>query len=257
MPELRNLEVEFLSLVDRAAVRDPSSPTEPQRFLLWKKESGAPDPIGGSMTAESAAFESALEKAEARINEAIAKMQEKLDEVTKADAPVLDPEPTADVTDVTKDELPPAVREALAKAEKEAETLRKQASDAEELAKAERDLRVSREFVELAKSELPALGDPTVVGPRLKRLSEVLSKDEYDEHLREQRALNAQLVKSELFKQFGRDGDPTPGAGDVDEIRKVAQELRKSDNSLSEYEAMAAALKGNRDAQDRILNAVR
>ena len=38
---LRNLEVEWVSLVDRAAVRDPSNPDEPQRFLLTKRD-GAP-----------------------------------------------------------------------------------------------------------------------------------------------------------------------------------------------------------------------
>jgi hypothetical protein len=31
---LKNLDVEYVSLVDRAAVRDPSNPDEPQRFLL-------------------------------------------------------------------------------------------------------------------------------------------------------------------------------------------------------------------------------
>jgi hypothetical protein len=35
---LRELMVEFVSLVDRAATRDPSDPTQPQRFLLTKSE---------------------------------------------------------------------------------------------------------------------------------------------------------------------------------------------------------------------------
>jgi uncharacterized protein (UPF0147 family) len=35
---LKDLIVECVSLVDRAAVRDHANPTEPQRLLLWKAE---------------------------------------------------------------------------------------------------------------------------------------------------------------------------------------------------------------------------
>jgi hypothetical protein len=35
---LQNLVVEYVSLVDRSAVRDPSDPDEPQRFLLTKND---------------------------------------------------------------------------------------------------------------------------------------------------------------------------------------------------------------------------
>lgn len=41
MPELSNLsdlQVDFVSLVDRAAVRDPVNQSEPMRFLVWKRE---------------------------------------------------------------------------------------------------------------------------------------------------------------------------------------------------------------------------
>ena len=38
MARLRNLQVEFVSLVDKAAVRNPAKPDEPQRFLLTKSE---------------------------------------------------------------------------------------------------------------------------------------------------------------------------------------------------------------------------
>lgn len=40
--QLRDLKVDFISLVDKAAVRDPKDPTKPRRFLLWKAEDGAP-----------------------------------------------------------------------------------------------------------------------------------------------------------------------------------------------------------------------
>ena len=44
MPQLTNLDVEFVSLVDRAAVRDPVEQSEPMRFLIWKRET---DPSEG------------------------------------------------------------------------------------------------------------------------------------------------------------------------------------------------------------------
>lgn len=38
MPQLTNLDVEYVSLVDRAAVRDPVEQSEPSRFYLWKRD---------------------------------------------------------------------------------------------------------------------------------------------------------------------------------------------------------------------------
>jgi len=38
MPQLTDLDVEWVSLVDRAAVRDPVEQSEPNRFLIWKRD---------------------------------------------------------------------------------------------------------------------------------------------------------------------------------------------------------------------------
>src|SRR5579871_2796412 len=65
MPHLQDLSVEWVSLVDRAAVRDPSAPTEPQKFLLWKSESGAnTDPTKGGTVPTAEELSAALAKAE-------------------------------------------------------------------------------------------------------------------------------------------------------------------------------------------------
>ncbi len=64
--ELRSLDVQFVSLVDRAAVRDPSNPDEPQRFLLFKRDSAAdtePERETMPVAQHSAAFEKATESA--------------------------------------------------------------------------------------------------------------------------------------------------------------------------------------------------
>lgn len=47
MPQLADVDVEFVSLVDRAAVRDPVNRQEPNRFLLWKRDTTSQ---GGPMT---------------------------------------------------------------------------------------------------------------------------------------------------------------------------------------------------------------
>ena len=44
MPQLKDLDVQFVSLVDRAAVRDPQRKSEPRRFILMKREGAAPTP---------------------------------------------------------------------------------------------------------------------------------------------------------------------------------------------------------------------
>jgi hypothetical protein len=38
MTQLTDIHVDWVSLVDRAAVRDPQNKSEPRRFLLWKRE---------------------------------------------------------------------------------------------------------------------------------------------------------------------------------------------------------------------------
>jgi hypothetical protein len=49
MPQLTNLDVEWVSLVDRAAVRDPVEQSEPMRFLIWKRDTDT-DPSKGGRT---------------------------------------------------------------------------------------------------------------------------------------------------------------------------------------------------------------
>lgn len=263
MPQLTNLDVQFVSLVDRAAVRSPSNPTEPQRFLLWKSERGA-DPEGGSMTEEE--LRAALKKAEEERDQAkadLAKAEEAAKTAAKADGGTK-PEPAK----IDKADLAPEVRELVekaerdaAKAEKDAATAAERAEKAETLAKAERDQRVEKEFIAKAETEFPHLGDSNELGPRLKRMSETLSKEDYDAHLATLKASNEQIAKGNLFAELGAGGDGRPGnsAGtqDADKLAKAAAEIRKADSSLTQYEAMKLALSQDREAQAAYLNAVR
>ena len=42
MPQLSDLDVPRVDLVDRSAIRDPQSPEQPMRFLVFKAEKAAP-----------------------------------------------------------------------------------------------------------------------------------------------------------------------------------------------------------------------
>lgn len=232
MPHLQDLDVQYVSLVDRAAVRDPSNPTEPQRFLLWKSESGATptdSPEGGSMNAEE--LTAALQKAEQErdeLTEKVAKLEKKLAKKDKGE----------EETKVDKAELAPEVRQMIEKAEAERDALKKAADEASEIAKAERDLRVTREFVVKAETDFPLVaGDTSEFGKLLKSMSEKLDAEEFEAVTKQFRAANARIETSNLLKQFGQDGDPAPGSDGYEEAARKAEELRKTDPNLSAYDA--------------------
>lgn len=256
--QLRNLTVEFVSLVDRAAVRNPSSPTEPQTFLLFKRDSGAPTPTGGDMpdtpTAEDQA--AALKKAEDERDAAVARAEKAEQELATAAESGTEPKEPAEPAAVDKSDLPPAARAALEKAEGLAKAADERAEKAEKLAKAERDARVEREFITKAENEFPHLGKADELGPRLMRMSETLSKDDFDAHLAELKTANARIDTGRLFDEIGKSGDPAPagaGTAELDSITRKAEDIRKADPSVSQYEATQRAMREDREAQARYL----
>jgi hypothetical protein len=264
---LAGLEVSFVSLVHRAAVRDPSNPTEPMRFALTKGEqpvidltaSGAPTkPEGGHMPKTEAELRAALEKAEAanqQLREELAKSAStKPDKKGSKKPKGAKPDPAAPNAPEGENDDPNAPEggdkmtksEEIAKAEERIQKAEQRAEAAEKIAKEERDLRVRGEFVELAKSDLEHLGDSTEIGAELHRLSEVLAKEEFDKHLERQRAANEQIAKGDLFRQIGQDGSPTAStADDMAKAKEKASELRKSDSNLSDFDAMAQVIRDN------------
>lgn len=241
--QLRNLQVEFVSLVDQAAVRDPSSPTEPQRFLLYKRDTQTSHEGDASMNDNTDALE--LVKAERdKLARKVEKLQSKLE---KRDAPA---KPAA----IDKSALTPEVRAVLEKAELEAAETRERAEKAEKIAKAERNERIEREFIAKAQRELPHLGNPAEIGPRLKRMSEQLSKEDYDAHLAELQAANARIETGSLFAELGKSGEASRGGeSTAEQILSKAQEIRKADPSLTEWQAMEQARLSDRETQARYL----
>lgn len=273
LSNLTGLDVDFVSLVSRAAVRNPSRPTEPMRFALTKSEvpvvdlnaRGATTTEGGHMPNETEAeLRAALEKAEqenAQLRKAAKKAAKKAGKKVQPTDANPDPDHDGDDDrtpegDTDHDYQPPkggkmSKSEEIAKAEERIQKAEGRAKQAEKIAKQERDLRVRSEFVEVAKSELGSLpGTADEKGAELHRLSDVLSKEEFDAHLTRQRAANEQLKKAErdLYGQIGRDGSPDPSNADaVDRVRKEAAEIRKADPDVSGYDAMRRALNANPD----------
>lgn len=232
MPRLTNLAVEYVSLVDRAAVRDPANPSLPQRFLLTKSEvpvydaRGITNP-GGNMPETETDLRDQLAKATKRAEKAERKLA-KAEKVEKTDSGEA-----------------AALREQLAKAERDAKAVAKRAQDAEEIAKAERDLRVQREFVAKAEKEFPHLGDSATLGTELQRMSEKLDKADFDSHLERLAAANAQIDTGNLFAELGRAGDASGDQPHIAELHKAVADIRKADSGLSDYQARELALKRN------------
>jgi hypothetical protein len=263
--QVTDARVRRVSLVERAATRDPSNPTQPRRKLLWKSEDAHTDPAlpakGGDMpdmTPEE--MQAALKKAEEDTKAAEKDRDDALAKAEAAEAEKAELEKMAgggkakpakgdddedDDEEMKKAELPEAVRAHLAKADAEMVELRKRAESAEEIAKAERETRETAEFIQKAEKELPHMGDPEVVGKRLKKFSETLEKAEFDEYFREQAAINEQLRKGSIEAEYGRSGQrvASPSGPGLPEALSKAEELQKSDPNMSSAEAFRRAMR--------------
>jgi hypothetical protein len=275
---LHSLNVDFVSLVDRAAVRGAADPTQPQRFLLFKAE-GATDPKGAPVptdTIDKAALDpavrDALEKAEKAAADATAEVEkaaktaadekaarEKAEAERDARPPVKKEEEKP--APINKDELPPAVRAALEKAEQaekaageRIEKAEKDAAEATTLAKAERDARVTREWIVKAETgELRGLpGAPADTGPVMKALAEAAPEQwaEFQKSVLVPAA--AQIKAGDVFKEQGRGGEGPPPESALRKMQEKATELRKSDSGLSQAAAMERVRKENPDLQQAL-----
>lgn len=110
--------------------------------------------------------------------------------------------------------------------------------EAQEVAKAERDARLDREF--LAKAEtLPMIAeDKTALGGLLRRISEALSAEDAAAVEKTLKAANEAISKSNLFAEFGSGGGETTISKSVE---AKAEEIRKADPSLTREQAIAKA----------------
>jgi hypothetical protein len=262
--DLTNVVVNRVSLVDRAAVRDPANPTQPRTFLLYKRESAPKgDPVSTiDKSALSPEVREALEKAEQDAADAQA-ARDTAEQVAKdertarekaegelAKAKEAETDDDKDDKPVNKADLPPEARAALEKAEADREAMaqrlekaEKNAKDASDLAKAEHDRRITREYIAKAETgELRGLpGQPAEVGPLMKSLAEAAPEAwaEFEKNVLTPAA--AQITQSELFKEQGRSGEGPPPESALAKMNEKVEELRKSDSSLTRTQALEKA----------------
>lgn len=182
------------SAVD-AALTDPTD--LPDDAEVVGKEAKSDDAQEGQMemSTEERLDEAlkALEKANARIAEMEKEMASKGEpEMEKAE----------EEEDMMKS-APESVRKAFEEMQKQADEANAKAAAAEEALRKERDERADAEAVEKARETFAALGiDPTVIGPALRRLTEV------DEPLAKAvgetlTAANAKVESADIFTEIG------------------------------------------------------
>jgi hypothetical protein len=267
VPQLRNLGVQFVSLVDRAAVRNPENPTEPQRFLVYKRDNQGGDmPTTEELTAELQKMEDARDEMEKAAREATEKLEKaeteraelaaRVEKLEKGDEPA---EPKVDLA-----KADPAIRAALEKAESDRQAMaerlekaEKATEEADKLAKAERDARVTREFITKAEGLKGLSQEPAKFGPVLKSAAEKLTKDEADELDRVLKAADEQIRASLLFKEQGHGGQTPPADSALAEVQRKAEELKKADGTLTDSQAFAKAMESDKALEQRYLDEVR
>ena len=108
--------------------------------------------------------------------------------------------------------------------------------------KDERDARVVKEFVEQVDSEFQNLSTTAdEFGPILKEMNESMSKESYDKVVDILKSADAAVKESKLFDEAG--SNLSGGGSDAhSKLTSLAEELRKSDSSLSPEQAYTKVL---------------
>lgn len=274
MPNLlTDLQVDFVSLVDRAAVRDPVNKDQPMRFLVWKRDTTSqedtmtltPEETAAALTKAQEDLTKANERADAA-EAKVAKQDEQIEALTKS---VDEIKKAAGITDepakVDKSELSPAMRAHVEKMEADAAALADRVAKAEkdaeadrEIAKAERETRLTNTYIAKAE-EFKALPiNPAEFGPVLKSVHGKLTEGEAAALDRVLKAADAAMVTAGLFKEAGRSGDgPNDGDTVIAKVTKAAAEIRKADPKLGHGEAMQQVLAADRELASAYLDEVR
>jgi hypothetical protein len=248
MARLTEIRATTVSLVDRAAVRDPSNPTEPQRLLLWKSESG---PSGQTSYQEEADLEARLFDVNKARNEALAKTE-------RLDARITELQKQAQVR---KDELMSTNGNAGSMALSHGTKLPYPAADLAALRAAAAGLANATDGRAVAaRSKLLALIDGYGTAQAKMEKAFTIAKAEGVSDLDAMRAASSMPAVLEAQQEIAKLDDQRAGvlleaSGQLRVLRKSedqvsglakaqqkAEELRKSDPGLSRSEAMRQAM---------------
>lgn len=124
----------------------------------------------------------------------------------------------------------------------------------EEIAKSERDIRLTREYISKAESygEIPGV-TPGELGPILKRAEEYLPAADC---VVLNRVLTSIGKSADLFREIGRQGNGTNGAdpfGVIEGLLEGDTEVAKGATGATKYERVTKAFEANPDAYDEYM----
>lgn len=248
---LTDMELDFVSLVpagDNPDARvviaksagtngDDGSPQKEEAMLEPISKSDLPDQVVEYIEALEAAFEDQAAKIEAHAAE-----------ITKKDGEIADLQSTLAKSAPKDAQSAEEIRkEALAKADPALRALiEKQDAELAEtraIAKAERDARLTREYISKAEA-LPMLAeDKTKLAELLRSMAEKLTEEETAAVEKILKDANVLIAKSNLFNPIGTD----LGGADLvtTDVRAKAEAIRKADPTMSIEQAEAKVYEEN------------
>jgi hypothetical protein len=126
------------------------------------------------------------------------------------------------------------------------------ATVAEEIAKAERDHRLEREYIEKASEYASLPVDPTEFGPVLKAAADALDDEVFDHLIKVLTAANEAIRQGSTFDEIGKATtfDADSGIGKVEQIAKA---LQANEKGLSYEAAVAKAVMDDPTLYDNYL----
>lgn len=188
-----------------------------------------------SLEAEVDALSADVEKAEAEVIEkdaVIADLQGTLEKSAPKDE-----DSEAEILKANLAKMDPAVRSIVEKQMRET-------AEAKEIAKAEREQRLEREFISKAES-LPMLAeDKKDLAGLLRQVADALPQESVEKFETILKAANEQIAKGNLFSTFGKSGAETTVSKSLD---GKAAEIRKANPDLTPDQALAQAYEENPD----------
>jgi hypothetical protein len=178
----------------------------------------------------------ALETSVDELTEKVAKAEQDV-EVLKSQTPVEktgDPDKDFEAL-IAKAE--PALQEVL-------KAQRAELKQAQDIAKAERDARLNREYISKAEA-LPMISESKDdLAGLLRRAADALTPEDNEKLEKVLKAANEQIAKGNLFSEFGSGGGETTISKSVE---AMAAELRKADPSLTQELAITQVYEQNPD----------
>lgn len=227
---LSNINVAEVSLVSRAANQ--------RKFLILKSEEGG----RSKMNYDKTFFESILEKG-IEDNEKIKDLNEDQKDLLKGMVNFfkekLDKNESSKNENIDFNKIPEEMRDQVQK-------LWKQNEDMEKLLKAEKDERLKKEYISIAKeyTHLPIKADE--FGVVLKTLAEV-APEEYKKVDELLKSVNKELEQSELLKEYGTSYEGGTHSDSWAKIEKTADQLVEKDPKLTKEEAITKVLEDHPD----------